>query len=133
MLPESQTLTSYGIISLNCTGAVTWITPAQMQFSVHVLSSEGWRPLRTVAAPGTHGVMVMGRHGCGVSTPDAAEVAAATMGLSRLMHRPNGVIMTMGWWSMIVATDWLLVITRLAGKTVSGLGAMPKLHASSAP
>jgi len=55
------------------------------------------------------------------------------MGLAKLMHRPNGAIFTMGVWSMIVAAGWLLVITRLAGKTVSGLGATPKLHINNAP
>ena len=68
-----------------------------------------------------------------VSTPSAAEVAAATMGLARLMHRPNGAILTIGLWSMMVAAGWLLVITRLVGKIVSGLGVTPKLQANIAP
>jgi len=36
-------------------------------------------------------------HGWGVKTPNAAVVAAATMGLAMLMHIPNGAIFTMGW------------------------------------
>lgn len=93
----------YGISSVNCPGTATWITPPHRQLSVQVLSSEGWLPSSTVVAPGTHGLTVTGMHGCGVSTPKAAEVAAATAGLARLMHIPNGAIFTMGLWSMMVA------------------------------
>lgn len=81
---------------MNCPGTATWITPPHIQFSVQVLSSEGWLPSNTVGAPGTHGLTVTGMHGCGVSTPSAAEVAAATAGLAILMHIPNGAIFTMG-------------------------------------
>src|SRR5215469_13566692 len=34
---------------------------------------------------------------------------------------------------MIVAAGWLLVITRSTGRTVSSLGARPKLHIKTAP
>jgi len=50
----------------------------------------------TVAAPGAQGALVAGMQGIGVSTPDAAAVAEATVGLARDWHMPNGAIFTMG-------------------------------------
>jgi hypothetical protein len=38
----------------------------------------GWPPITTVGDPGAHGDAVAGMHGCGVNTPNAAAVAAAT-------------------------------------------------------
>ena len=72
------------------------MTPAHMHISLQVLSSDGWLPSRFVGAPGTQGEGVLGMHGIGVSTPSAADVAAATVGLARLMHTPNGMMLTMG-------------------------------------
>jgi hypothetical protein len=34
--------------------------------------------------------------GCGVKTPEAAAVAAATMGLAGLWHRPKGAMFIIG-------------------------------------
>ena len=73
------------------------MTPPQAHISVQVLSSDGLPPVNTVGAPGTQGTTVIGMHGCGVSTPNAAAVAAATMGLAGLIHMPNGAIFTIGW------------------------------------
>jgi hypothetical protein len=119
--------------SVNCPGTATCIRPPHKQLRVHVLSNAGCLPSRTVVAPGIQGDMVTGIHGCGVRTPKAADVAAATAGLAKLMHIPNGAIFTIGLWSMIVAAGWLLVITLLTGKTVNWLGATPKLHLNMAP
>lgn len=74
-----------------------------MQLRVQMLSREGSLPSSTVAAPGTQGDVVTGTQGWGVSTPKAAEVAAATAGFARLVHIPNGMTFTMGLWSMMVA------------------------------
>ncbi|MNG34964.1 hypothetical protein D3C84_1215890 [compost metagenome] len=46
--------------------------------------------------PGIHGVAVAGMHGIGVSTPSAAAVAAATVGLARLVHMPKVLTFTNG-------------------------------------
>ena len=40
----------------------------------------------TAGDPGTQGDVVAGIQGCGVKTPRAAEVAAATCGLLRVVH-----------------------------------------------
>lgn len=50
----------------------------------------------TVGAPGTQGAGVAGTQGIGVSTPIAAAVAAATVGLDGDWHMPNGGMFIMG-------------------------------------
>ena len=64
--------------SANCTGIETWIKPAHIQLSVQVLLSDGWLQSSPVVPPGTHGVIVTGMHGYGISTLREAAVAAAT-------------------------------------------------------
>jgi len=64
--------------------------------------------------------------------PKAAEVAAATCGLARLLHIPNGAMLTMGWLSMMLATGWSALVTRFTGRTVNVDGASPKVHISPA-
>ena len=58
------------------------ITPPQLHMHLETLSSAGMLAMRTVGAPGTHGADVAGTQGMGVSTPSAAAVAAATVGLA---------------------------------------------------
>src|SRR5882757_6705370 len=94
------------------------ITPAHIHISCETLSSEGKFPSKTVGAPATQGAGVAGMQGMGVSTPSAAAVAAATVGLAIDMHIPKGM---------------MLVSTLLVGSTTSELGAIPKLHCIIAP
>ena len=72
------------------------IMPAHIHMHVDVLSSMGCWPSKTVGAPGIHGELVAGKHGIGVSTPNAAAVAAATVGFTGDMHIPKGKIFTVG-------------------------------------
>jgi len=109
------------------------MTPAHMHISIDVLSSVGISANSTVGAPGTHGATVAGMHGIGVSTPNAAAVAAATIGLAGEMHMPNGMILSNGMWSMMLASGTSSVITRFMGKTTSELGAIPMVHIIIAP
>ncbi len=109
------------------------MTPPQVQLSLQLLSSAGMFPINTVGAPGTQGAGVTGTHGMGVSTPSAAEVAAATVGLARLLQTPNGAMLATGALSMMVAAGTPPAIVRFAGRTISELGAAPKLHWSIAP
>jgi hypothetical protein len=97
-----------------------------------VLLSDGNLPTRTVGEPGVQGVMVAGTQGIGVSTPIAAEVAAATAGLAKLMHIPKLGMFTMGLWSMMFAAG-VGSLTMLTGRTDSGAGVTPKLQATVAP
>jgi OOP family OmpA-OmpF porin len=105
----------------------------KLQTSVQFSSSAGWLPIITFGTPGTHGAAVIGVQGIGVSTPIAAEVAAATAGLAMLWQAPNGGMLTNGLWSMMLAAGTLFVMTRLIGSTTSVLGAMPNWHCIIAP
>src|SRR5215467_12011483 len=89
-------------------------------------------PIITVADPGVHGV-VTGMQGIGVSTPSAAAVAAATVGLARDMHMANGGIFVIGAKSMIFAAGGPPALVRLTGRTLRTEGAMPKVHIIMAP
>jgi hypothetical protein len=71
--------------------------------------------------------------GIGVKTPMAAAVAEATVGLARLVHMPNGMMLTMGLLSMMLAAGMLPVSILLIGRTTRVLGARPKLHCRVAP
>jgi hypothetical protein len=101
--------------------------------SVEVSFRAGIFPSITIDAPGAQGATVAGIHGIGASTPMAAEVAEATIGLARLVHIPNGMILTRGLLSMILAAGMLAVNIRFVGKTISELAARPKLHCRTAP
>ena len=81
------------------------MTPPHIQVSLLEMVSVGkpWR--RTWVLPGAQGAMVLGTQGMGVSTPQAAEVAEATVGLARDRHIPNEGILTMGLLSMMLATN----------------------------
>ena len=109
------------------------MTPAQLHIHLQVLSRAGMLPMMTVAAPGTHGEEVAGMQGMGVSTPSAADVAAATVGFASDMHIPNVGMFTMGLWSMMLAAGGPPHIVLLVGRTTSELGAAPKLHIKTAP
>ena len=77
--------------------------PAQVH--MHVAEFErSVRPWRvTVGAPGVHGEPVIGTQGMGVSTPNAAAVAAATVGLDGDWQSPKEGMCTMGITSKMVA------------------------------
>jgi hypothetical protein len=98
---------------------------------LEVLFSAGMPPIRQVGEPGTQG-MVTGTQGIGVSTPMAAAVAAATVGLAIDMHMPNGGILVIGTQSMIVAAG-VVASVLLTGSTFKTEGAMPKVHIIIAP
>jgi hypothetical protein len=68
----------------------------------------------------------------GVNAPNAAAVAATTIGFAIDWHMPKGMMLSMGLLSMMLASG-TLVITKLEGRTIKEPGAMPKLHFSMAP
>jgi hypothetical protein len=86
----------------------------------------------TVEEPGAHGAVVTGMQGMGVNTPDAADVADATIGFASDWHIPNGMIFAIGILSMMLAIG-VVVLTIFVGRTVRELGVVPKLHFSIAP
>ena len=81
---------------VNCPGVMNEIVPPQMQISFDELFSAGVPASNTVGAPGTQGAGVAGTQGIGVRTPNAAAVAAATVGLARLVHMPKGMMFAIG-------------------------------------
>jgi|TARA_B110000967_G_scaffold194808_1_gene223698 hypothetical protein len=109
------------------------ITPAQLHINLLEALSAGVLPSRTVGEPGSQGELVAGMQGMGVSTPRAAAVAAATIGLAGDVHTPKGRTLTKGMWSMIVAAGIFEVITILVGRTANDEGTMPKEHCIIAP
>src|SRR6185436_1869208 len=88
--------------------------------------------IKTVGAPGAHGAGITGTHGIGVNAPNAAAVAAATVGFAIDEHMPNGMMFTIGLLSMMLASG-VCVSVLLTGNTASVLGAAPKLHCIVAP
>ncbi len=109
------------------------ITPAQLHMHIDALSNAVIFPCVTVIPPGVQGLEVIGMQGIGVNTPNAAAVAAATVGLAMLMHIPNGTIFTMGAKSMTVAAGIFEHVTPVTGSTVRVLGAAPNVHIVVAP
>lgn len=92
-------------MTVNSPGLTTWITPPQEHINLELLLRAGMLPIRTVGDPGAHGAAVTGTQGMGVRTPNAAAVAAATVGLEGELHMPNGGMLEMGMLSMMVAAS----------------------------
>lgn len=109
------------------------ITPPHMHISLELLFRAGILPNKTVGAPGTQGAMVIGTQGMGTNTPNAAAVAAATMGLAMDWHMPKGMTFAMGLLSMMLAAGGPPAMTMLTGITISVPGAAPKVHCVMAP
>ncbi len=109
------------------------MTPAQLHMHVLELLRAGFPPTMTVGLPGAHGAAVTGMHGMGVRTPNAAAVAAATVGLAMLIQTPKVGILTMGLLSMIVAAGILHPIVFAVGNTIKEAGAAPKEQLIIAP
>ena len=100
--------------------------------SLLVLLSAGLPAINTVALPGAQGADIDGIHGQGVKTPSAAAVAEATVGFDKDVHIPNGIILTIGLLSIILAIG-IVVTVLLIGKTLYAEGAIPNEHISCAP
>jgi hypothetical protein len=76
-----------------------------MHTSLLVTVSVGAPCVSTCVLPGAQGATVLGMQGMGVRTPQAAEVAEATLGLARERHIPKVGMLTIGLLSMILATN----------------------------
>jgi hypothetical protein len=109
------------------------ITPPHMQLHMQELFNAGMLAIMTVGEPGDQGAAVFGMHGMGVSTPSAAAVAEATVGLAMDMHMPNGGMFTMGLLSMMFAAGGPAAMVLFAGRTLKVLGATPNEHIIIAP
>jgi hypothetical protein len=109
------------------------MTPPQLHINLLELLRAGLPRINTVGAPGAQGAAVTGTQGCGVSTPKAAVVAAATCGLLKVVHIKKGMMFFIGMLSIMVAAGIAEALTIFSGVTIRLLGAVPKLHASNAP
>lgn len=128
-LYSSLSLPCYGTCTVNCPGRMTLIIPPHAHMHFEESFSAGNPPIRTVGEPGTHGTVMLGMQGIGVSTPIAAAVAAATVGLARELHMPNGSMFTIGLLSMIFASGMQVDVNAvLDGSTINVDGADPKAH-----
>lgn len=115
-----------------CPGSVIEMTPAQLHIHFEVEFSAGLPPIVTVGEPGAHGAAVLGMQGCGVKTPNAAAVAAATWGFAIDIHIPNVGMLLIGAKSIIVAAGVVHMVVG-AEVAISEAGAAPKVHAIIAP
>jgi hypothetical protein len=95
------------------------IVPPQTQRQVSVWRRAGCVAIVTVGDPGDHGMGVFGAHGCGVSTPPAAAVAAAVAGNAGDMQGPNGTMFAPGLWSWMFAAIWPAAVRCRDGATRS--------------
>ena len=82
---------------------------------------------------GAHGAVVTGTQGIGVSTPQAAAVADATVGLDIDVHMPKGSMFDIGAMSIMFAISMFPHFGRRGTVTISDDGAIPKLHCNVAP
>lgn len=94
--------------------------PPQSHMQVHCECSAGWPCTVTLVAPGVQGELVAGMHGAGVRTPIAADVAAATAGLSGAMHMPKLGMLSTGTKLSMVAASVVQVTGVPTGVTFSG-------------
>ncbi|WP_349768819.1 hypothetical protein [Thermomonas sp.] len=108
------------------------MSPPHVHRLVLMLSNAGIPPINTVGAPTFQGDTTTGIHGCGVNTPMAAVVAAATMGLLGVVHIPNGMMFFMGMKSMMLAAGCIPDSTRFSGVTTNIEGAIPKTQVNVA-
>ena len=87
----------------------------------------------TLVAPGVQGLVVTGMQGMGVSTPIAAAVADATVGLLGLEHMPKVGMLAIGANAWMLAAGVSQVTGVPVGTTLSTAGATPNVHAIVAP
>lgn len=93
----------------------------------------GVPPISTLGLIGVHVPAITGMQGCGVNTPNAAAVAAATIGLARELHIANDVILTIGITSRIVPAGFDVPSTVGAEVALNVPGALPNGQESCAP
>lgn len=105
------------------------MTPAHMHANFEELFSAGELLSNTEGLPGAQGAVVAGTHGMGVKTPLAAAVALATCGFAIEEHIPNGITLTIGTLSMMLAlSSPETMIGGPFGMTISDDGAVPNEH-----
>ncbi len=108
------------------------MTPAKAQKHCAPATTTGMPPTSVCGAIGVHGPAITGTQGIGVSTPSAAAVAAATVGLASDWHMPNGGMFAPVTTSPMLATGRPSTVGRGA-TTFSVDGANPNVQVIMAP
>lgn len=108
------------------------IWPAYIHMHLQSCVRQGFPCAKTILPAGIH-ALVAGMHGCGVNTPSAAAVAAATCGFANDVHIPKGAIFAIGAASVIVAVGFPSLKTKGAFVAIKVDGAVPKVHMICAP
>lgn len=135
LLPlTSHFLTSYFADEVGdiAPGMVTEICPPQLHIHLQLSNNTGKLEIFT-CPPGAHGAAITGIQGMGVSTPIAADVAEATVGLASDWHMPKGAILTIGLLSMILPIAMFINLGRVGSIIDKVDGANPNVHCKSAP
>src|SRR5690349_2886173 len=101
--------------------------PPQLHMSWQLTSTAGMARLIVGGVPGIQGEVAMGTQGIGVSTPRAAAVAAATVGLAIEVQAPNGGTLATGAKAEMLAEGTAGVTIEPVGRTTRLAGATPKL------
>ena len=83
-------------------GMLMEILPPQLHMHLPLLSNAGMLEIFS-CPPGVHGAVMTGAQGIGVSTPHAAAVADATVGLLIDWHIPKDIMFSIGLLSMMLA------------------------------
>jgi hypothetical protein len=109
---------------------LTVIEPAQPHEHCDESSRAATPPMVTDEDPGLHGPTTRGTHGCGVSTPIAADVAEATAGLEREVHIPKGGMLAA---VVSVTTPTGEPVVTSVPVAANEEGVVPIEHAISAP
>jgi hypothetical protein len=84
-------------------------------------------PDKTVTPEGIH-AFVIGVQACGVSTPSAAAVAAATAGFESVLHIPKGGMFTVAAPSSMVPTGLPSAMTIVLLVAMKPTGVLPNAH-----
>ena len=108
------------------------IWPAYIHMHLQSCVRQGFPCAKTILPAGIH-ALVAGMHGCGVNTPSAAAVAAATCGFANDEHIPKGLILIIDFASVKVATGLPLIWIIGALVAFNTDGVVPNEHATVAP
>ena len=110
---------------------MTEIWPPQLHMHLQLLSRAGKFDI-LAWPPGAQGAAITGMQGIGVSTPIAADVADATVGLASDWHMPKGAMLTIGLLSMMLPIAKFIHLGRVGSTTEKVDGAIPKVHCNIA-
>lgn len=123
----------YGTFTVTLPDDLKEITPNHVHIQTELLLSAGMFLIITVGDPGAQGAVVTGTQGACVTVPSDEAMMAITAGFVGALHITKDGILTIGLLSIMFAAGIPLAFTAFVGKTLSGIGAEPKVHCIKAP